>query len=629
MKDGWIKVAAADLEVALADVEKNRDSIERRIAQAEEAGVSLLVLPELCLTGATLGDLFFSESLLRRAEQAAWHIAEATAGLDVVAVFGLPLALDGRLYNCAAVVSNGELLGFVPSLRATRHFAAPPAEPGRKDMGDGVSVPLSHALVFKHSTLGDFRFGITVGNAWQRGEDILAPLASAGAMLILNPTAAPTLVGSAESTRIQVLAASARWHLGFVSAGASCGESTTDYVCSSRHIIAENGELLAENPPFGASELLISDIDVSRLSYDRIREQPAAMGGDARSVYFDGEPHETTLTRTIRKNPFVPEEKSAMAARAAEILELQAHGLARRLAHTHASGLILGISGGLDSTLALLVSVRATALLGRPSTDIHALTMPGFGTTARTKSNAVRLCEELGVRIDTVDITPAVRLHFADIGHDESVRDVTYENSQARERTQILMDMANREGSLLVGTGDLSELALGWATYNGDHMSMYGVNASLPKTLMRHIVRYEAERLGGEIGRILADVVDTPVSPELLPFDEKGEIAQKTEDLVGPYELHDFFLYYMLRYGFGPAKLCRMAKIAFADEYEDAVILHWLRTFVRRFISQQFKRSCLPDGPAVGVISLSPRTGFVMPSDASSALWLSELDGLS
>lgn len=624
MKDGFIKVAAGSIEVAPADIEANRRQIEERLIEADASGVNLLVLPELCLTGATLGDLYHAELLLSRAEEAAASLAAATRGRFPVLVFGLPIRFQNQIYSCAAVAAGGELLGLVPSAFGTEIFAAAPSAMQMKEIG-GVSVAFGRDILFRHSTLENYAFGVTVGDPFGGSDAPLAALCENGGTILLNPAAIPERIGASESARLQARALSARLACGFVRAGAASSESTTDFVYSSHHLIAEGGELLAENPPFGHDRLSVSEIDIASLSHDRARRSKKAEPDPTWPVFFSQELVRTTLTRKIRQNPFVPE---AVDARAEQILAIQAHGLARRVSHIHAKGMILGISGGLDSTLALLVSVRVADMLGLPRSEVHALTMPGFGTTARTKSNAVRLCEQLGVRIDTVDITGAVRRHFEDIGHDESIHDVTYENAQARERTQILMDMANREGSLVVGTGDLSELALGWATYGGDALSMYGVNASIPKTLMQHIVRHEAERLGGELREILLDILGTPISPELLPADESGDIAQKTEDLVGPYELHDFFLYYMLRYGMAPRKLYRLAVAAFGDAYDGKTLIYWLRTLARRFFTQQFKRSCLPDGPAVGVVGLSPRVGFRMPSDASAALWLAEIDSI-
>ena len=423
-------------------------------------------------------------------------------------------------------------------------------------------------------------------------------------------------------------ATSARLACGYIYCSASPTESTQDMVFSRHHLITENGTVLAENEPFASASLTVSEIDVQRLMHERHRTTSYDSVPGLQVVPFDQPLRETVLTRHIAPNPFVPPYDEQLRARAEAILRIQSQGLKKRLEHTHAKTVVLGISGGLDSTLALLVCVRAFDLAGRSRKEIVCVTMPCFGTTKRTKSNAVKLCEELGVSVREVNITASVRQHFADIGHDESVHDVTYENCQARERTQVLMDIANQSGGLVIGTGDLSELALGWATYNGDHMSMYAVNCSVPKTLVRYIVQYEAGSSAPSLREVLLDILDTPVSPELLPADENGQIAQKTEDLVGPYELHDFFLYHLLRFGSRPRKLFRMAKYAYGGKYSDAVILHWLKIFCRRFFQQQFKRSCIPDGPKVGSVTLSPRGDWRMPSDASGSLWLAEAEAL-
>jgi len=435
-------------------------------------------------------------------------------------------------------------------------------------------------------------------------------------------------VAQEDYRRREIASLSSRLACGYVSAAASCTESTTDFVMGDHHVIAENGKILAEHPLFGEDGLLISEIDVTLLQSERHKNTAWETSTEAFPCPFEQEVKETSLTRTYDTNPFAPADAN-MAGRCETILQIQAHGLKKRFEHARSATAVLGISGGLDSTLALLAAVRAFDLMGKPRTDIRCITMPCFGTTARIKSNAVTLCEELGVSVTEINITAAVRQHFADIGHDESVTDVTYENSQARERTQVLMDMANRCNGLVIGTGDLSELALGWATYNGDHMSMYSVNGSIPKTLVRRVVAYEADRIGGKVCETLRDILDTPVSPELLPASGDGNIAQKTEDLVGPYELHDFFLYYFLRYGMTPAKIDRLANRAFAGVYDSATIRKWLTTFMRRFFIQQFKRSCLPDGPKVGRLSLSPRGDWQMPSDAAFALYLKELEELS
>ena len=453
-------------------------------------------------------------------------------------------------------------------------------------------------------------------------------LALAGANIIFNPSASDELIGKADYRRLLVKSTSARLLCGYVYANAPYTESTQDMVCSSHHLIAQNGSILAENAPFAENELVIADIDVQLLSSERHKNTSFHPRAPKRQIItFSQDVQETKLAHKPLANPFVPQNEQVLGERAAAILAVQSHGLAKRLDHAHAKSAVIGISGGIDSTLALLVAVRAMKILHRPMSDIIAVTMPCFGTTVRTKSNATKMCEHLGVTLFTIDITKAVRQHFSDIGHDEKITDVTYENSQARERTQILMDMANKYNALVIGTGDLSELALGWATYNGDHMSMYGVNVSVPKTLARYIIDYEAAQSDETLAAILNDILATPVSPELLPVDEKGEMTQKTEDLVGPYELHDFFLYHLLRFGFSPSKIYRLACLAY-PEYDKSVILHWLEVFHRRFWTQQFKRSCLPDGPKVGSVSLSPRGDWRMPSDAVNHIWQEEIDKL-
>ena len=474
----------------------------------------------------------------------------------------------------------------------------------------------------------DYTFGVELC------EDLWVPcppstrLCAGGAAIILNLSASDEVIGKAEYRRSLVGATSARLACGYVYCSASPTESTQDMVFSRHHLIAENGTILAENEPFADAELTITEIDVQRLMHERHRTTSYDSVPGLQTVVFHQPLRETVLTRRIAPNPFVPPYDEQLRARAEAILRIQSQGLKKRVEHTHAKTVVLGISGGLDSTLALLVCVRAFDLAGRSRKEIQCVTMPCFGTTKRTKSNAVKLCEELGVSVQEVNITASVRQHFADIGHDEAVHDVTYENCQARERTQVLMDIANQSGGLVIGTGDLSELALGWATYNGDHMSMYAVNCSVPKTLVRYIVQYEAGSSAPALREVLLDILDTPVSPELLPADENGQIVQKTEDLVGPYELHDFFLYHLLRFGSRPRKLFRMAKYAYGGRYPDDVIRHWLKTFCRRFFQQQFKRSCIPDGPKVGSVTLSPRGDWRMPSDASGSLWLAEAETL-
>ena len=637
MKDGFIKVSAGALKTHLADTAANIREISSAVSLAEEEGVDLLVLPELCVTGYSCGDLFFSEKLLSGAEAALAEIAGLTLGKRVLVIAGAPLRRLGKLYNCAVAVQNGRLLAAVPKtflpnyneFYEKRQFSSGRGIHGEELCVAGQSVPFGTDILLQNDLFPAFTLGLEVC------EDLWAPvppcerLALAGAAVIANCSASNELIGKADYRRLLVSSTSARLLAAYVYSGAGEGESTQDVVYSQHCIIAENGTVLAENPPFGREKLTTSEIDLFRLLGERHKNtsfEPDPEG--VRVICFSQSVRPTPLTRCIDKNPFVPASSGERSARAESILRIQASGLARRVEHTRAKCVVIGISGGLDSCLALLVAVRAFDMLSRRRGDIVAVTMPCFGTTSRTRRNAETLCRELGVSFREVDIGRAVTQHFADIGHDESVRDVTYENSQARERTQVIMDIANELGGFVVGTGDLSELALGWATYNGDHMSMYGVNASVPKTLVRYIVRYEAENSGDALRSVLLDILATPVSPELLPAESDGSIAQKTEELVGPYELHDFFLYYMLRFGFSPAKIYRLAKYAFSGEYDDAVIKKWLVNFVRRFFSQQFKRSCLPDGPKVGSASLSPRGDWRMPSDAVCSIWLSEAESL-
>lgn len=632
MKDGFIKVAAVSPELRVADCGFNSVKICEAILAAAEQGVKLLTFPELCVTGYTCADLFLQKSLADGAEAVLARIAEKTAGLDIVSVIGIPLVHGGKLYNCAAVVQGGKILGVVPKrnlpeygeFQERRWF-----EPGR----GGIQlwhgeIPFGSELIFRCRQMPEFSFAVEIC------EDLWVPAppstahAEAGAHVIVNLSASDETVAKAEYRRALVSGQSSRLICGYVYADAGTGESTTDLVFSGHDLIAENGVVLAESPPF-AGGYCSAEIDLQAIEHERRRMTtfPARRDGYM-EVQFDMEQRETVLTRKPACMPFVPDESADRAARFELVLTIQAQGLKKRLEHTGVKKLVLGVSGGLDSTLALLVAARAVDLSGRARTDIEAVTMPAFGTTERTRSNAEKLSHLLGAQLRTVDITAAVSQHLADIGHDLSIHDVTYENAQARERTQVLMDIANQVCGLVVGTGDLSELALGFATYNGDHMSMYGVNAGVPKTLVRHLVRYEAERTPDmKLREALFDVLDTPVSPELLPPDADG-IAQKTEEIVGPYELHDFFLYYAIRWGFAPSKILRLAKIAFDGSYEGDEILKWLKSFYRRFFSQQFKRSCLPDGPKVGSISLSPRGDWRMPSDAVAALWLEALDSM-
>ena len=634
MKDGFLKAAALSPALRVADCAYNVRQITEALRKAAVRGVKLAVFPEFCLTGYTCGDLFLQRTLQTGALDALSALLAETQELDVVALVGLPLLVHGKLYNCAAVLCHGRILGLVPKTYLPNYgefYEKRQFTPGSTEVEltevCGQQVPFGTSLLFRCRQMPSFVLGVEIC------EDLWSALppstfhALAGATVIANLSASDETVGKAEYRRALVSNQSARLLCGYLYASAGHGESTQDMVFAGHDLIAENGTVLSENAPFdgGCAE---TEIDCQRMEAERARNTSFEPVGEGyQTVEFDLEPVETVLTRWIDPAPFVPGDPKRRAERCELILKMQADGLAKRLDHAHAKTAVIGISGGLDSCLALLVAVRAMKQLGRPARDVLAVTMPCFGTTKRTRSNAEILCDELQVSFKEIDIANTVHSHFADIGQDESVLDVTFENGQARVRTLELMDTANRTGGLVVGTGDLSELALGWATYNGDHMSMYGVNAGVPKTLVRHIVQYVADTCGQPVLRdVLVDILDTPVSPELLPSAADGTIAQQTEKLVGPYELHDFYLYYVLRFGFGPAKIYHLALAAFAGRYEPEVLLAWLRNFYRRFFAQQFKRSCLPDGPKVGSVTLSPRADWRMPSDACNALWLKELD---
>ncbi len=640
MKDGFIKVAAATPEVRLADPAHNAKTCIALAEQAAEAGVKLLVFPELSLTGYSCGDLFATDTLLEGALDGLRSYIYATAMYDMVSVIGLPILFSDKVYNCAAVVSGGQLLGLVPKKNLPgyggfdelRSFTPAPEDNFAYVFDDSVVI-LGTKQFFVCREMPTFRFGVELG------EDLWAPCppstvsCAAGATVIANLSASGEVVGKAQMRRTMVISQAARSACGYVYA--SCGESdsTATGVFSGHCMIAENGKLLSERKPFDfdCGSMIISEIDLQKIG--RVRRQKNTFtkdtfGREFSEIEFDLECTETELTRKYSAHPFIPDDQDELNARCRQILTVQSLGLAKRMKASYSKKLVVGISGGLDSCLALLVMVSATDHLGLSRKDVIAVTMPCFGTTARTKSNATVLCEKLGVDFRQVDIFDAVKQHFLDIGHDVNDHNVVYENAQARERTQVLMDIANAEGGIVVGTGDLSELALGWATYNGDHMSMYGVNASIPKTLIRHVVRYYADREAAkgetELADALYDILDTPVSPELLPAKENGEIAQKTEDLVGPYELHDFYIYHFVKYGCSPKKLFRLAKAAFDGAYDDATLVKWLEVFAKRFFSQQFKRACLPEGPRVGNVSLSGGD-FKMPSDVTSGLWLREI----
>lgn len=622
MKHGFVRVAAATPSIKVADCAYNADRI-CAIALEAPADTALMVFPELCMTGSTCGDLWLQDTLLRGASAALETVLSRTVSVDAVLVVGLPVRVNGGLYNAAAVCYHGNLLGVVPKVGLTnadgRHFTA----------GDGLDVVTTVAgqsvrvcanQVFACWQLPDFRIGVVIGEDVDRAK----ALCQNGATVIVNPTAVCAQVGRMEQKRRQALVWSETWCCGYVCANAGEGESTSDAVYAGHNVIAENGTIVAEAAPF-ASGLVATELDLGKLTHDRRKNALFMPKADIVPAWFDMPIKTLTLTRKVSPAPFIPDTDAEKRERFEEILHIQAAGLAARLKHTR-SNAVIGLSGGLDSALALMVAVRAYDLLGKPRTDLHTATMPCFGTTSRTKNNAYILATACGTTLHEIDITASVTQHLTDIGHGGD-HDVTYENAQARERTQVLMDLANRFGGLVIGTGDLSELVLGWATYNGDHMSMYGVNGSIPKTLVRYLVAYEAARIGGDTETALNDILDTPVSPELLP-PENGEIAQKTEQLVGPYELHDFFLFYLLRYGASPSKIYRLANAAFDGKYPPEEIKKWLVTFIRRFFAQQFKRSCLPDGPHVGSVGVSPRGEWQMPSDASATLWITEAEQL-
>ncbi len=639
MKDGFISVACGTPKLRLADCDYNAEQTFTMMRAAEKAGVKVLVLPELGLTGYTCGDLFYQDTLLRGTEQALATVLAATRNLEVVTAVGLPVRYDSKLYNCAAIIQKGMILGVVSKSHLPnygefyekRQFAPAPEKGGYLSLCGQKEILFQAGQIFRCETMPELTLGFEIC------EDLWAPdspsvhMAQAGATIIGNLSASNDIIGKDAYRRQLVTMQSAKLLCGYVYASVGEGESTSDVVFGAHQMIAENGALLAERRFDGG--LLISEIDVQRLAYERRRTQvldtPPENGMPGQSR-FSLSLSPTKLTRYVAPMPFVPEGKEDRDARCREILLIASLGLKQRLEHTGAKTAVVGLSGGLDSTLAVLITGLAMKMLGRPMTDIIAVTMPCFGTTDRTRNNAVILAEQMGATLRTVDISNSVRSHFRDIGHSMEDHSVTFENGQARERTQVLMDIANANGGLVIGTGDLSELALGWCTYNGDHMSMYGVNASIPKTLVRHLVGYLAWDNEGKdeaLHDVLKDILDTPVSPELLPA-VKGEISQRTEDLVGPYELHDFFLYYVLRWGFSPAKVYRLAQYALGRQYSSEVILKWLKTFYRRFFTQQFKRNCLPDGPKVGTVALSPRGDWRMPSDAKMNLWQAELETL-
>lgn len=636
MKHGFVKVAAVTPDIKVADVWYNKEMICKEMKAAEERGAKIIAFPELCMTGYTCGDLFSQEILLREVRKALRQIAEETKGMDALVFVGMPLAVEGELYNVAATLNHGKILGFTTKtflpnygeFYEMRQFYAGP-EKARKISYEGEEIWFGPQLLFQSDEMEELMVSAEIC------EDVWSPVppsilaAREGAVIIVNCSASDETIGKDAYRRDLIKGQSARLIAGYVYANAGDGESTTDLVFGGHNIIAENGSILKENQRF-VNESIVSEIDIHKLLGERRKNTTFQMTKEKSlpRILFHIEQEDTVLTRTYARTPFVPANMEERDARCEEILTIQAMGLKKRLTHTGAKTAVVGISGGLDSTLALLVTAKAFDMIGKDRSQIVAVTMPCFGTTDRTYQNACLMSKKLGATLKEVAIGDAVKVHFRDIGHDEDQHDVTYENSQARERTQVLMDIANKEWGMVIGTGDMSELALGWATYNGDHMSMYGVNASVPKTLVRHLVQYYADTCEDmELKKVLLDVLDTPVSPELLP-PKDGEIAQITEDLVGPYELHDFYLYYMLRFGFAPSKIYRLARETFDGVYDDEVILKWLKTFYRRFFSQQFKRSCLPDGPKIGTVALSPRGDLRMPSDACAALWMKDLENL-
>lgn len=636
MKDGFLKVACVSPDLKVADCLYNAGQIKLRMEEAYNNGARVIVFPELAITGYTCNDLFLQETLLSGALDALKELKRESSKYDSLIFVGLPLENDGKLYNVAAALYKGKVLAFIPKYNIPnygefyeqRHFAR-----GNKIVKnitfDGEQVPMGMNILLQCDNMPELVVAAEIC------EDVWVPCppsishALNGATLIVNTSASDETTGKDIYRRELISGQSARLVCAYAYANAGEGESTQDLVFGGHNIIAENGSILAESKRF-VNGIIYGDVDLVRIKSERRRMTTYEMQEDESYVriHFAMELRDTNITRTYSRTPFVPGSKTDRDRRCEEILNIQSMGLKKRLAHTHCKSAVIGISGGLDSTLALLVTVRAFDMLNIDRSNITCVTMPCFGTTDRTYNNAILLTKKLNATIREVNIKEAVNIHFRDIGHDPEIHDVTYENSQARERTQILMNIANQTGGMVIGTGDMSELALGWATYNGDHMSMYGVNASVPKTLVRHLVNYYADTCGSEeLSAVLYDILDTPVSPELLP-PKDGEIAQKTEDLVGPYELHDFFMYNVLRLGMRPSKIYRLACMTFEGTYNKETILKWLKTFYRRFFAQQFKRSCLPDGPKVGSVAVSPRGDLRMPSDACATLWLNEVDSL-
>ena len=634
MRDGYIRVGCATPDVKVADCSYNAGKIVEMALKASNKDVSVLVFPELCITGYTCQDMFLHKSLIDSAFESLMSIADDTSELEMVLIVGLPIAKNNKLYDCAAVLCKGEILGIVPKsiipgygeFYETRYFA--PLD--EDDMSDYQEIPFGK-MIFRNEDHPEVTFGIEICEELWVPDNPSVYYCMAGATLIFNPSASDEVIGKASYRKRLVSMASAKQLCGYVYCDCGFGESTSDLVFAGHDLICENGRVLAERRGYDEG-LIWADVDLDRISHERLKMNTfySEISSSFPIISMNFElPDIDVPAREISRLPFVPADLMERDSRCEDIINMQAMGLATRLKAIGCKTAVIGLSGGLDSTLALIVTVHAFDHLGISRENIRAVTMPCFGTTSRTKNNSVELARSYGVPIKEINIAKSVMQHFEDIGQSPDVHDVTYENAQARERTQVLMDIANQNGGIVVGTGDLSELALGWATYNGDHMSMYGVNGSIPKTLVRHLVCYEAKRVAESapaLSAVLMDIFNTPVSPELLPPDESGNIAQKTEDIVGPYELHDFFLYYFVRYGFAPSKIYRMALIAFEGEYDGDTVYKWLKTFIRRFFTQQFKRSCLPDGPKVGTVALSPRGDLRMSSDTSFAVWMEDLE---
>lgn len=633
-EQGFVRVGAVVPKLKVGDTEFNCNGIIKQIEAASNNKIQIAVFPELCVTGYTCQDLFEQDILLEYAEKALNKIMDYTNNLDIICIIGMPIKAENQLFNTAVVIQKGRILGIVPKtfipnyseFYEKRWFASSKNTNTKEIEILGQKVPFGIDLLFKDKANNEICFGIEICEDVWAVEPPSNKLALLGANIIFNLSASNEVIGKKEYRRELVKMQSAKTISGYVYCSSGVNESTSDVVFSGDSMIFENGSCLENNARFDfESNMIFTEIDTKRLSNDR-RKNTSFMGNpvdlEYREIEINIPDNIENLTREYSKTPFVPEDKKKISEICEEILNIQSYGLAKRLLHTNINKTVIGISGGLDSTLAFLVIIKAYEILNLPKENIIAITMPGFGTTSRTHNNSIKLINEYGATFREINITKSSLQHFEDIGHDKNIKDVTYENAQARERTKILMDIANKENGLVIGTGDLSELALGWCTYNGDHMSMYAVNASIPKTLVKYIIKWVAENSKQECKNIINDILDTPISPELLPPDEKGNIEQKTEEQVGPYILHDFFLYHFLRYGAEPKKIYILACKTFKQDFKEEEIKHWLQVFIKRFFTQQFKRNCMPDGPKVGTVSLSPRGDLRMPSDASYNIWL-------